>query len=320
MFKTPLLVIGIASLLLGACGPDKGTFRGQGGSGGQGTSSDSTSATSGTAGGTTSSSTTTSGATTSTGSTTSSGSTSSSSTTSTGSGGAVCMLPPGYNDGSVTWYTFSMGSSAVNCGFDILSTSPDSVAYVPYGSGRYFGAMNTADYDTAAVCGACVEVTRDGTKKVDIMIVDQCPTPSNPKCIPGHIDLSQEAFAQIGNLNEGYLGTTNGGAAGHISWRYIPCDAPGDVAFRLKEPTNQYWNQILVEGHRTPIVLLEAEINGTWQEGVRTDYNYWQVGNGNLGPAPYHLRITDVNGAQIEASLSLTAGDQHSGKQFPACQ
>lgn len=208
----------------------------------------------------------------------------------------------------------------MNCGFDVLGQSPDVVAHVATGKGHYFGAMNTADYDTAAACGACVEVTRDGTKKVVVTIVDQCPTPSNPKCTAGHIDLSEEAFAQIGALNEGYLGTGNGAAVGSISWRYVPCPVTEGVSFRLKEPTNQYWNQILVEGHRYAVAKLEVMVNGQWVEAARQEYNYWQAGDGDMGKPPYQVRVTDVNGEVITASLELVDGDQASTAQFPVCQ
>lgn len=241
---------------------------------------------------------------------------------SSGAGGAAvnCTYPKGYPDASVTFYTFDMGSSAVNCSFDILGKNPDKVAHVPFGGGQYFGAMNTADYNAAATCGACVHVERDNGKSVDVMIVDQCPVNGNPVCKTGHIDLSKQAFLQIGTEQEGYLGTTNGGAKGKISWKYVPCPDGEDISFRLKDPSNQYWNQILVEGHRHPITKLEVEIKGVWQAATRQTYNYWQVGAGDLGAAPYHVRVTDVNGQTVEAMLKLQAGDQPSGVQFPVCK
>jgi expansin len=218
----------------------------------------------------------------------------------------------------VTFYDLA---GPVNCGFEVVGTTPDVIAHVPFGGGQFFGAMNTADYATAATCGACVEVTRVETgKSVSVMIVDQCPTGSNPVCTPGHIDLSRAAFLEIGQESEGYLGTANGGAVGKISWKYVACSTSEKVSFELKEPTNQYWNQILIEGHRYPIAKLEAEVSGVWKPGVRQSYNYWQVGDGNLGKAPYHVRATDVNGAQIEATIDLKAGEQSSNQQFPACE
>jgi hypothetical protein len=215
----------------------------------------------------------------------------------TGAAAPPCKTsPPGYADGSVTWYTLSQGSQAVNCSYDIVRRNPDAVAHVPFGGGAYFAAMNTQDYAAAATCGACVEVTRDGTRKVSVTVVDQCPIATNSKCTAGHIDLSQEAFKQLGTVDEGYLGTSHGGAKGHISWRYIPCPVTENVSFRLKEA------------------------GGTWQAAARQPYNYWQVGTGNLGAAPYRVRATDTNGAALEARLDLRAGDQGAGSQFPECR
>src|SRR5690606_33187305 len=78
-----------------------------------------------------------------------------------------CNDHGGYNgNGSVTYYYFDQGSAEVNCSYAITGRNPDSVAHIATGNGQYFGAMNTADYNNAATCGACVEVTRDGGRSV----------------------------------------------------------------------------------------------------------------------------------------------------------
>ncbi|WP_437576092.1 expansin EXLX1 family cellulose-binding protein [Sorangium sp. So ce887] len=242
-------------------------------------------------------------------------------TTTTGTGGpsVSCNYPAETANGSITFYTLDMGSTEVNCSYQITGRNPDVVAHVPFGGGQYFAAINTTDYDSAGMCGACVEVSRDDGRKVQAMVVDQCPIATNPKCVKGHIDLSKNAFLQIGEEREGYLGTTNGGAAGKISWRYIPCPATDPVTFRLKDATNRYWNEIVVEGHAHPIEKVEVEINGTWQTATRQSYNYFLVGDGDMGPAPYHVRATDINGSTVEAMLDLKAGAQPASAQLPAC-
>ncbi len=242
-------------------------------------------------------------------------------TATTGAGGpsVSCNYPAETANGSITFYTLDMGSTEVNCSYQITGRNPDVVAHVPFGGGQYFAAINTTDYDSAGMCGACVEVSRDNGRKVQAMVVDQCPIATNPKCVKGHIDLSKNAFLQIGEEREGYLGTTNGGAAGKISWRYIPCPTTGPVTFRLKDATNRYWNEIVVEGHAHPIEKVEVEINGTWQTATRQSYNYFLVGEGDMGPAPYHVRATDINGSTVEAMLDLKAGDQPASAQLSAC-
>jgi expansin (peptidoglycan-binding protein) len=208
-----------------------------------------------------------------------------------------------------------MGAAAVNCGFDVLGVNPDTVAHVATGSGQWFGAMDATDYAGSAVCGACVEVSRDDGKSVVVTIVDQCPG-----CQAGHIDLSEQAFLQLGTASEGYLGTGNGGAVGLISWRYVACPVTGDVAYVLKDPTNMYWNQILVEGHRYAVDKVEVEVMGQWVSAVRQSYNYWQAGSGDIGMPPYAVRVTDVNGDIVQTQLALVAGDQTSAEQFPLCK
>jgi expansin len=233
---------------------------------------------------------------------------------------ACGALPPEYTagNGSVTYYTIG---APVNCGFAVTGTSPDTVAWVSTGDGQYFGALNTADYDNAAVCGACVEVTRDGTRMVDITVVDQCPTSTNPKCTAGHIDLSEQAFLQIGAASEGYLGTGNGAAVGVISWKYIPCPVTTNLSFQIKPGSTQYYAPILVEGPRYPIASLDVKMAGTWMSATRQSYNYWQVGGGALGPGPFDIRAIDINGSVVESTLPLDPGtDQSSNGQFPLCR
>jgi expansin (peptidoglycan-binding protein) len=234
----------------------------------------------------------------------------------------VCHFPASYDGtGSLTWYLFSQGSSEVNCSYAITGRDPDQVEFVTTGGGQYFAAMNSADYNAAAMCGACVEVMRDGATTVVATVVDQCPTATNPKCQAGHLDLSQAAFLQLGTMSEGYLGSGNGARVGVVSWRYVPCASVGNVSIRLKEPKNKYWNEFLVENHRTPIVSFEAMISGAYMAGVRQSYNYFKVNGGKIA-FPLQVRITDVNGAAIEAEIPFPANGEARidlGQQFPLC-
>jgi len=233
----------------------------------------------------------------------------------------TCNFPAPYNgNASLTWYLFSQGSTAVNCSFRLTNNNPDQVEFA-LGDGQYFAAMNTADYNLAAMCGACVEVTRDGARTVSAMVVDQCPVGSNPKCTAGHLDLSKSAFLQVGSEVDGYVGAGNGAAVGTVSFRYIPCPSVGNVFVRPKEPRNRYWNEFLVENHRTPILKFEAFISPNWVPGVRKDYNYFNI-NGGAPGLPAQVRITDVNGSVIEATLPIMSNGESRfdlGVQFPAC-
>ena len=247
----------------------------------------------------------------------------------TGSGGAAqvgnCDTEwegyPSYNgNGSVTFYTFAMGSNCegtptgkcVNCNFEVTGVGPDAVAHVHTGDGRHFGAMNTQDFNDAAACGTCAEVTRDGNRSVVVTIVDRCP---DGACQPGHIDLSREAFLELGSEAEGRLGV---GGVGTISWRYVPCPVPNDasVSLRLKEPNNEYYTAVIVEDHEFPIASVQIKGVEAQRDGAS---NFWLVGDGNQFPPPWHVRATDVNGWVYESTLSLGQSGAVSTGQMAAC-
>ncbi|MGC4068565.1 MAG: expansin EXLX1 family cellulose-binding protein [Polyangiaceae bacterium] len=269
--------------------------------------------------------TTSRGGTTSTGGTTSRGGTSSTGGTTakggtTGTAGSTssgtCKFPSAHNgNGSVTWYQLSQGTATVNCSYPTHPSS-ETVDYV-VNNGQYFAAMNTSEYATAAACGACVQVTRDGGTSITVMIADQCPVGSNPKCKAGHIDLAKPAFLQLGTESEGYLGTGNGGVAGSISWKYVVCPVTGNVKVHLKEPSNTGWNEFLVANHRTPVSKFEAQINGSWVTGTRKEYNYFNVGS--TVSFPLSVRLTDINGAVITGTVQAGTAVQDLGSQFPTC-
>jgi expansin (peptidoglycan-binding protein) len=219
--------------------------------------------------------------------------------------------------GSLTFYT--LGGQIGNCNFATTGQNPDVVAHVATGAGQYFGAMNSTEYANAAVCGACVEISRDDGRKVTVTIVDQCPQSTNPGCRPGHIDLSQQAFLQVGSVNEGYLGTGNGGVAGVISWRYVACPVTENVTFNVFQGSNPFFLQVVVEGTRYPIAKVEILVNGVFTPMVRQSYNAWLLGQG-AGAGPFSLRVTDVEGHVVTGQATLTPGtDQPTSSQFPLC-
>jgi expansin (peptidoglycan-binding protein) len=189
--------------------------------------------------------------------------------------------------------TFYDATGAGNCSFD---ASPDDLMVA---------AMNEADYGTAAWCGGCIEVSGpDGT--VAVRVVDRCPG-----CARGDVDLSREAFARIAPLSAGRV---------PITWREVPCDVSGPIAYHFKDGANAFWTAIQVRNHRYPIARLEAELDGAFVEIPRVQYNYF-VQESGLGDGPYALRVTDVHGHVVEDS-GIELGDDvtRSGSgQFPTC-
>jgi expansin (peptidoglycan-binding protein) len=189
--------------------------------------------------------------------------------------------------------TYYAATGAGNCSFD---ASPDDLMVA---------ALNAPDYDDAAWCGACVEVTGpSGT--VTVRIVDQCP-----ECQSGDLDLSREAFERIAPLSAGRVA---------ITWHEVACDVAGPIEYRFKDGSSQYWTAIQIRNHRYPIATVEAQIDDAWQDIPRVDYNYF-VDDDGLGPGPYTLRVTDTRGHIVE-DTGIAVGDavtRTGAAQLPVC-
>ena len=224
---------------------------------------------------------------------------------------------PAANNGSVTRYDFKQGTSLPACANVITHTGSgsdgdwDTVEGISTGDGGYFGAMNTADFNKGAACGACVEITYDGNKKVLITIVDECPIGSNSLCVKGHIDLSRKAIRQL-ESNSQYEHLGNGGR-GSISWHYVTCPASGNAKMRLHPKQNADWQPVVVENGLYP--LSKVTINGVdaMRVGNQSGGNAWLASAQKL---PYSVRATDINGDAIEASFDGSSGLKDIGKQF----
>lgn len=200
-------------------------------------------------------------------------------------------------EGQATWY--ELDTPLVNCSYPTDTLPP------------YYGAMNTAQYADAAMCGACVRVT--GPKgSVDIQVVDQCPFDTNPICYEGHIDLNPAAFEQIGEIIDGVI---------PITWQVISCAAPDPVRYTFKEGSSQWWTGVLVTNHRNPIVKFEIDTGGgNFKEVPREGYNYF-VDEDGFGTGPFTFRLTDTHGNTItDSEIPLQLGDAIAGQsQFPSC-
>jgi expansin (peptidoglycan-binding protein) len=194
--------------------------------------------------------------------------------------------------GEGTYYTFADGSG--NCMFPATPNDLD------------IGAMNQTDYAASAACGMCAQVAGpDGT--LTIRIVDRCP-----ECKPGDIDFSPSAFAKLAALSRGRV---------PIQWTYVPCAVSGPIVYHFKDGSNQWWTAVQIRNHRFGISAFEyLDGNGQWQSVPRLDYNYFVAASG-MGPGPYTVRVTDVNGATLEDSgVVLTPdGDCVGTNQFPDC-
>lgn len=200
-----------------------------------------------------------------------------------------CGEAPAEHEGEATYYA---ADGSGNCSFD---ASPGDLLVA---------ALNTADYDGAAACGACAEVDGPGGS-VTVRVVDRCPG-----CETGDIDLSQQAFERIAALSAGRV---------PVRWRFVPCDVDGPLRYRFKEGSSEFWVAIQVRNHRHGVARLEAQREGAWVELPRESYNYF-VESGGLGAGPLALRVTDVHGFTVEDTVPLGDAVVRDGaSQLPAC-
>ncbi len=163
----------------------------------------------------------------------------------------------------------------------------------PRMAGPFHGLTNALQYNDSAVCGACVEVQgAQGT--VVVRVVDLCPG-----CDTGQLDLSRQAFAVIDALSRGRVA---------IRWRVVSCKVTGNVSFHFKDGSSRWWTALQVRNHVLPVARLEWKDGASWVEMVRRDYNYF-IASPGVGPDPFTVRVTAVDGQQIEELLPAPQSD-----------
>lgn len=190
--------------------------------------------------------------------------------------------------------TYYAATGAGNCSFPATPTD------------LMVAAISHEDYGSADYCGAYVEVFGP-TGTVVVRIVDKCP---DAQCTAGHLDLSQEAFAQIAPLERGIV---------PITWRVISPPLSEPIAYHFKEGSNQWWTAVQVRNHRNPLARLEyRNSSGAWINASRVDYNFFLEDRG-MGPGPYTFRVTDIYGNVLEdAGIPFVEGGVIPGTgQFP---
>jgi expansin (peptidoglycan-binding protein) len=202
----------------------------------------------------------------------------------------ACAPPVGWFSGEATFYPATGGGS---CSFE-------------RGGDPLVAAINGADYQHAAWCGACLVVSGPESEII-VRVVDKCPG-----CKPGDLDLSREAFALLAPLDTGRI---------PIRWLPVPCDVDGPIAYQFKDGSNPQWTGIQLRNHRYPIQRLEVrDPAGAYVGVTRADYNYFVAPKG-LGAGPYAVRVTDTRGHMLEDQIALGDAVARAGQaQFPRCQ
>jgi len=194
-----------------------------------------------------------------------------------------------YN-GEGTFYGGIAGSSSGNCSLPVETND------------YYHCAINDSQYDNSNACGAFVKVTGPGGSVV-LKVVDRCP-----ECLPGDIDMTQEAFSEIANIEDGRV---------LISWKFVPANYSDSIKINLKEGSSEFWTAIQFRNIEHSIVSMEYQKQDeSWQLVNRAIFNFFIEESGIPSPTP--LRVTSILGEQLifeNVVLNLNE-DYDTGLQF----
>ena len=159
-------------------------------------------------------------------------------------------------------------------------------------------ALSVADYNTAEMAGAYLELTDANGSKAYVLVTDR---DGNNNMQAGDVDIERNQFTQGGSFTAGESA---------ITWRIMPLPTAdtGSVSYQIKEGSTKYWCELQVRNHRYPIAKLEYKnASGEFEAVTRKDYNFFEFPNGINGNIT--LRITDIYGEQIvEENIDLGLG------------
>jgi expansin (peptidoglycan-binding protein) len=168
--------------------------------------------------------------------------------------------------------------------YELASGGTGNCSYPSSPAGQLYVALPPSEYGGSAACGSYLQVSGpDGS--VTVEVVDQCP-----ECQPGHIDLSEQAFAKIAPLSAGLVPVT------YRTLADPPLPAP--LSMLVKTGSSAYWLALLPINNGNPLATVAvSQGSGGWQELSRTAYGYWLASSG-AGPGPFSVRLTDSLGHQ----------------------
>ncbi|MEU5879100.1 expansin EXLX1 family cellulose-binding protein [Spirillospora sp. NPDC047279] len=146
----------------------------------------------------------------------------------------------------------------------------------------HYVSVSAEEYGQATLCGAYLEI--DGPEgAVRAQIVDRCRA-----CAPGRLDLSERAFAEIGDPAKGVI---------PIRYRLVRDPRPASrLAVRVKPGSTEDWLALLVLGHGNPITRVDLHTGDGWRPLRRGLDNHWTISR--QGAGPYRVRVADRHGNQ----------------------
>ncbi|KAL4792356.1 RlpA-like double-psi beta-barrel-protein domain-containing protein-containing protein [Aspergillus venezuelensis] len=212
------------------------------------------------------------------------GKTTSSSTASSSSSKTSSAASSAATSGTATFYGGNLSGGMCSFADYTLPSGLTGVAY------------SGSAWDSAAECGACVEVTGPDGNTVKAMIVDQCP-----ECEATHLDLFESAFTTLASASAGII---------DISYNIVPCSITTPLTLRNKSGTSAYWFSMQVLNANEAVKSLEVSTDGgeTWQETTRSEYNFFENSSG-FGTDSVDVRVTGVSGKVVEVKgVSVESG------------
>ena len=192
------------------------------------------------------------------------------------------VLMPGTGAAAVTGTAAGAQTSSEATHYELAPGGMGNCSYPSPPAGQLYVALSPSEYGGSAACGSYLQVTGpDGS--VTAEIVDQCP-----ECQAGHIDLSEQAFAEIAPLSAGLVPVTY-----HT---IVDPPLPASLSMLVKTGSSAYYLALLPINNGNPLASVAvSQGSGGWQELSRTTYGYW-LASGGAGPGPFSVRLTDSLG------------------------
>ncbi|KAH9818883.1 RlpA-like double-psi beta-barrel-protein domain-containing protein-containing protein [Melampsora americana] len=188
-------------------------------------------------------------------------------------------LSPVYKGTGTTWGGNWKGG---NCGFKDW----DPPAGIPE------VAMAGNLWNSASLCGSCVEVTGPiGLKKVAI-VGDSCFS-----CSKDGLDMDPVMWnAVTGNASPSAL---------PITWKIIPCGFPTPLKIINKEGVSRYFMSMQIAGANQPVHSVEISTDGgqSWTNTTRqSSDNFFQLSNPPKDSATIAVKVTCASGKNVIAN------------------
>ncbi len=161
----------------------------------------------------------------------------------------------------------------------------------PIPSNMEITALNPADYNSygvkAALAGAYLQVK--GPKgTTTVYVTDLYPEGAN-----GALDLCPTSFAKIGDVSAGKI---------DVQWKVVKAPVTGNVSYRIKEGSSQWWAAIQVRNHKYPVLKMEYYKDGKWINMEKMEYNHFVATN--MGTGTIKIRMTDIRNQVIKDTIS----------------